>query len=272
MSTADQYFREGQLTAAIEAVTRDVKERPGDCGRRGFFAELLCFAGEFERADRQLEVMADLDSGIAAGVAAFRQLIRGELARREFFLSGRLPELIGPPPEHLRLALEASIRIREQALTEAASLLAEAERRRPRIKVRCNGAELDEFRDLDDLTAFFFEIVAGNGNYYVVPIERVLRISLRPPQRPRDLFWRPADLAVQDGPEGEVFLPVLYVPPPGAAPEFLADSAIRLGRRSDWIGGEAGPLRGIGQRCFLAGDETLSLMELQELELLPAAE
>ena len=76
--------------------------------------------------------------------------------------------------------------------------------------------------------------------------------------RPRDLLWRRAHLIVRGGPDGEVFLPVLY---PGAAGE--ADEQIRLGRSTDWRGGDAVPVRGVGQRTFLVGEDARPILELQ---------
>ena len=40
---------------------------------------------------------------------------------------------------------------------------------------------------------------------------------------------------------------------------------MRLGRMTDWRGGEGGPVRGVGQRMFVVGEEDRSIMELKEL-------
>ena len=55
---------------------------------------------------------------------------------------------------------------------------------------------------------------------------------------------------VREGPDGDVFLPVLY---PGAAAE--TDDLLRLGRKTEWRGGEGQPVRGVGQRTFWIGGE-----------------
>ena len=59
MSDATKHFQAGRLSEAVTAALAEVKARPGDTARRLFLAELLCFAGELERADRQLDVVAD---------------------------------------------------------------------------------------------------------------------------------------------------------------------------------------------------------------------
>ena len=39
----------------------------------------------------------------------------------------------------------------------------------------------------------------------------------------------------------------------------------RLGHGTDWTDDQAGPVRGIGQRVFLAGDDAYPIMEIAEL-------
>jgi type VI secretion system protein ImpE len=133
---------------------------------------------------------------------------------------------------------------------------------RPAKSGRCNGQPFDDLRDLDDLTSSFFEVLTTTGKYYWVPIERVELVEFRAPQRPRDLVWRRAHMVVRGGPDGEVFLPVLY-----AGSHEDADDRIRLGRYTDWRSGDGGPVRGMGQRMFLAGDREWGVLELEEIIL-----
>src|SRR5690606_17147809 len=81
---AKEHFSAGRLGEALAAATAQVRSRPTDVAARVFLAELLCFAGELERADKQLDLVADQDTTLAVGVALFRQLIRGEQARQQF--------------------------------------------------------------------------------------------------------------------------------------------------------------------------------------------
>jgi type VI secretion system protein ImpE len=264
--TAKELFEAGRLDDAIKALNDVVKTNPRAIDPRGFLAELLCFTGNLDRADLQLDIIAEQDPKLAMGVALFRQLIRGEQARRQFFGEGRAPELLDGPPEHLKLHIEASVLLREGKKAEAAELLAKAEEARPPIKGTLDGRAFEDMRDLDDLTASFFEVVTSNGKYYLIPLERVASVEFRAPQRPRDLIWRPAQMSVTDGPDGEVFLPTVYVPPVGAS----VDTAALLGRSTDWVGGDGAPVRGIGQRTFLVGDESVPIMQLGKLEFAAA--
>ena len=56
--TAQEHFAAGRLSAAIDAQLQEVKAAPLDAGRRTFLFELLAFAGELDRADQQLAVLA----------------------------------------------------------------------------------------------------------------------------------------------------------------------------------------------------------------------
>lgn len=98
--SASESFRAGRLDEAIAAATDQVKHKPNDAGSRGFLAELQCFAGQLDKADRQLDVLSEQDPETAVGIAMFRQLIRAEQARQQFFSDGRLPEFLDQPDKH----------------------------------------------------------------------------------------------------------------------------------------------------------------------------
>jgi type VI secretion system protein ImpE len=261
---AHDHFQAGSLAEAVAAGLEDVKRNPSDIGKRRFLSELLCFTGDLERADRQLETLSQLvseDADDQVSISLFRQLIRGEQARQQFYSNGRLPEFLNNEVTPLlRQHLEASILLREGKLAEATGVLAQAEEQRPKVQGTCNGQRFDDFRDLDDLTAPFFEVLTSTGKYYWIPIDSVESVEFRAPVRPRDLLWRRAHMIVHRGPDGEVFLPVLFA---GAAAD--ADDRVRLGRTTEWRG-EA-PVRGFGQRMFLIGNDALSIMELQTLTI-----
>jgi len=65
-------------------------------------------------------------------------------------------------------------------------------------------------------------------------------------------------MVVREGPDGDVYLPALY--PTDAA----AGDSLRLGRATEWTEGE--PVRGIGQRLYLAGEEGVPVQQLAVLE------
>lgn len=267
MSDATDHFQAGRLADAVAAALAEVKASPGDTGKRVFLAELMCFTGDFERADRQLDVIGDQDPGAALGLALFRQLVRAAQARAEYFSAGRVPEFLAPPEAHLQALLAAGVALREGREDEAARLAAEAEAIRPSCPGRIDDTEFDDFRDIDDMVAPVFEVLTSTGKYYWVPAERVLAAEFHPPQRSRDLLWRRVTMSVADGPDGDVYLPVVYA---AAGPAGTEDAA-RLGRVTEWLGGDGAPARGVGQRCWLAGETAVPILQARHFAARPAA-
>jgi type VI secretion system protein ImpE len=261
-----ELYSAGQLSEAIDTMSEEVKSNPTDQSRRGFLAELLCIAGDLERADKQLDVLSKQDPKAAIGLGIFRQLVRAEQARQQFYSEGRVPEFIVPPDDQVRHYLEASVLLRENDIGRALERLREAEEKRQPLAGTCNGEPFDDLRDLDDLTACIFEVLTNNGKYFWVPMRSVTSIEFEPPERPLDVLWRRAHLMVNDGPDGEVFFPAIYA----GAGDALSDQS-RLGRSTDWVGGDGAPVRGQGQRTFLVGSDDRSIMELESLEIVHPA-
>ncbi|HEY3912441.1 MAG TPA: type VI secretion system accessory protein TagJ [Stellaceae bacterium] len=257
---AGELLRAGKLDAAIAAANAGLRGDPASLGKRILLAELLLFAGNLARADVILDAASQVDPTAAIAVAEFRQLLRAETARRQHRRDGRVPEFIGEPTPALRASLAASVATRAGD-TAAARCAAEAEAVRPRVPGRAGDAPFDDFRDADDLYAGFFEILTTTGKYFWIPTERVVSIEFRATRRPRDLVWRGAGVSVENGPDGEVYLPAIYdADRPELGDEF------RLGRATEWRGPESGPVVGIGQRVFLVGEEARNIMDLTTLQ------
>lgn len=258
---AKEHLASGDLSGAIDVVSATVKRHPTDRDSRGLLAELLCIAGELERADKMLDALGNQDLEAAPALALWRQVLRAAIARQDFFANGRVPEFVDGPTPTMVQCLEASVLLRTGDAAGAAECLARAEAARPRVTGHCDGQAFDDLRDLDDLLAGVMEVLTTTGRYYWIPVDRLVSIEFVPPQRPRDLIWRRAQLQVRDGPEGEVFIPAIYANP---MPDMT--DQMRLGRITDWSGREGAPVLGIGQRMLLVGDEALPIMPLGVLE------
>lgn len=267
---AGRLFREGNLADALAAATAAVRKAPTDIGARVLMAELLAFAGNIERADVVLDACSDLDPTAAIVVAEFRQLLRGETARRQLFSDGRVPEFLGEPTAAHRQSLAAIVALRNGDAPEAAKLVAQAEEARAHPKGVIGDATFDDMRDADDLLASCFEVITTTGKYYWIPPERVVLLEFHPMKRPRDLLWRRATMQVADGPDGDVYLPVIY-PPMADAATAMTD-ALRLGRATDWKqAGEGGPTRGLGAVTILVGEEALTWLEMGKVDFQAAS-
>lgn len=268
-SEAGRLFREGKLAEAVAAANATVRKSPADIGARVLLAELLLFSGNLERADTVLDACADIDATAAITVAEFRQLLRGEIARRQLFSDGRVPEFLGEPTVAQRHALAALVALRDGNAVEAARLVAQAEEARIHpIGVGADGP-FDDMRDGDDMLSTCFEVITTTGKYFWVCPERVASMDFHPIRRPRDLFWRRATLSVSSGPDGDVYLPTIY--PPLQSEGIEANDAFRLGRATDWLQiSDDGPTRGMGAVTLIVGEGPKTWLEMEQLTFTPA--
>jgi len=254
--TAAELLKAGKLAEALAAAQNTVRKAPTDLDARVLLAELLVFSGNLERADVLLDAASTIDPTTGLVVAEFRQLIRADMARRQLFRDGRVPELLSDATEVQRLQLAALVALRANDPAEAAKNAAAAEEARPHTAGFHNDAPFDDLRDADDLLAGNFEVLTTTGKYFWIPTERVLSAEFHAPKRPRDLIWRRCSMSVSDGPDGDVYIPVIY-----AGSDATTD-LLRLGRETDWTDADSGPVRGIGQRVLLCGDDDIALMDL----------
>jgi type VI secretion system protein ImpE len=235
-----ELYREGRLTDAIKALSAELRDNPSDVRRRTFLFELLCFAGEYERADKQLEVLAQAGPESEMGVMLYRSALFAERQRHDLFERGEFPA----PKEE-----------------EGAA---------PDRNGTANGKTFNFFSDADPRTGTMLELFAA-GNYLLLPLEHVASIEIPKPQRLRDLIWTPA--AVRTTPSfkgtelGEVLLPVL-APFSWRHP----DEAVRLGRMTVWEQPEGSEHQiPFGQKMWLVDEEEIPFLELRALEFNPAS-
>jgi type VI secretion system protein ImpE len=270
MDAPGDLLQAGRLADAIVAAEGQVKASPADLDRRWLLAELLIVAGQSDRADAQLDTLISLEPRAAVTATPIRQLLRAEAARRQFFDSGRVPELLDGADDAIRQRLEAFVHVRAGDPVAAGRCATAAEAARSLLAgsftAKQGGARtFADFRDLDDVTAGVFEVLTQTGKYYWIPMARVISIEFSPPQRPLDLVWRKAHMTVRDAFEADLHMPAVY----GMLTN--ADDFSRLGRRTDWLGGESSAVMGVGRRLFVVdGEESIDMMDLESLSFATA--
>lgn len=256
---AKEFLDAGQLSAAIEQTNQEVRSHPTDPRQRTFLFELLCFAGDYQRAERQLDIIAQQQARAEVGVQVYRNVLVAESTRHRLFSEGLRPGFLFDPPPYVHLHLEAMNRLREDRPAEAMALLEESERSRPRLRGRLDGQAFEDFRDSDALLEPFLEVFF-HSDYLWLPFEQIRHLSICAPERLRDLLWIPARFESHSGLAGEVFLPVLY---PGSSEH--PNDLVRLGRMTDWKAVGEGLVLGVGQRLFYVDDEEKAMLEVREV-------
>lgn len=267
--SAQEHFQTGRLTEAVQAALTTVKKQPNDLNARFFLAELFCFQGDWERADRQLDTVVKQPANATMRAQLFRHLIRAEIAREQVLSEGRPPELVVPLPLAAQLQLELCAAIRLKQSDDYRNLCDRALAAQTLVRGNCNGTDFEGLQDLDERFSSTLEVMTASGKYYWVPWSSVRSLAFTPAERPMDLIWRKAQVDVDGGPRGEVYVPVRY-PFPNSE---TWDDAQRLGRATDWAGDETTVTTGVGQRMLLVGEEAVAIMELKLLtnSELPAA-
>ena len=256
MNSSD-LFHQGELSSALEAALAEVRQKPTDIPARLFLAELCCFSGDWERAEKQLETLSKQTTDAAMLIALFRQLLRGEVARHQVMLEGRTPEIVTPLTPSMSKAIEILIANRNGDSARATELVAEMDALQPVVKGTCDGKPFESIRDLDDRTAPILEVITSSGKYFWTPWESLEYLDFDPPVRAMDLIWRRTKISVKGGPEGEVYIPTRYI-----SSSEAVSTLHRLSRATDWIGEEGEFTQGLGCRTLLVGEESLTIMEI----------
>ncbi|MDW8129663.1 MAG: type VI secretion system accessory protein TagJ [Bryobacterales bacterium] len=232
--TAHELFQAGRLGDAIRVLSAEVRDHPTDLRKRTFLFELLCFAGEFERAEKHLEVLARDSPSSGLGALLYRGAIYAEKTRQEMFAQRELPGAGESKP----------------------------------VSGSLNGKPFQTLSDADPRVGPRLEVFAAGG-YLWIPFEHLASVRIAPPRRLRDLLWIPAMVRAGPGLKGrelgEVLLPVLC--------PFSwrhGNDEVRLGRMTVWEQDEEGNEIPYGQKLLLVDGEEVPLLEVRTLEFATA--
>ncbi len=260
MATAKELFQQGELAAAIAQLITEVKARPTDTSARIFLFELLCCAGELDRAERQLDVIATQGAQTELGVMGYRNCLKAERERRKLWAEGVPPHFIADPPEYIDLHLAAINEVRAGNLTAARELLDQAEEQRAALPGTADDAEFYDWRDADDFVAPVLE-VAIKDQYSWIPLAQIRRLQLGKPEQLRDLLFTPVRVELVDGTQGQFFLLALY-----AGSSEAANEQLKLGRATEWQALSDDLARGVGARLWMVGDDDKLVFDIESVE------
>ncbi|NNF00952.1 MAG: hypothetical protein HKN25_18190 [Pyrinomonadaceae bacterium] len=260
MNEAKTLLDKGDLSGAIDAALNLVKAKPTDTKARTFLFELSCFSGDWERAEKQLEVIGQQDINAMVGSEIFKQNFSAERDRVSAFTEGLIPECLMQPPNYVEGLLEAMTYIRENDLAKARETLDKVEETRPVFGCKVNGEESGDLRDYNDMTMCVFEAIV-KGSYTWLPFEQIENVKFEPAVSLRDVYWRQAEIEMTNGTQGEMFLPSLY------AESFKNENAdIKLGKATDWRELGEDIFAGEGLRLFQYEGGYIPMTELKTIE------
>jgi type VI secretion system protein ImpE len=230
--TPQELFREGRVEEAVQILAADLRGDPCNLQKRTFLFELLCFLGEYDRARKQLDVLASENKDSMLGALTYQAALNGETMRREMFETKKFPV----------------------AASDSSS-----------IHGAINGKPFESITDADGRIGERLEVFAA-GDYLLISFRDIARLEMEAPRRLRDLLWSPAKLTT--GPTfssremGEVFIPALC-PLSFQHP----DGPVRLGRVTEWCEDDSGEQAPYGQKTLLVDGEEFPFLEIRTLEI-----
>lgn len=233
--TANELFKAGKLNEALQALSVELRDNPGDSKRRTFLFELLCFSGDFDRARKHLELLAKENQKAGMAALLYEACMHAERTRQETFTKKDFPNIPANPSHRGSL----------------------------------NGQAFESMADADPRIGARLEVFTA-GAYLWIPLEHIESIELQPPKKLRDLLWAPVLIktaaSFKQAELGECLLPVL-------SPFSFqhADDNVRLGRSTVWEEQDGAEVP-FGQKMFLVDGEEIPLLDIRTVEFEQAPE
>jgi type VI secretion system protein ImpE len=259
MEAAKLKLDESDLGGAIAAAIETVKKKPTDVSARTFLFELSCFSGDWDRADKQLDAIGHQDTTAGVGAMIYRQNLHIEKTRVNLFEHSTRPEFVSTVPAYVEDLLRAIDLVRRGENAAARELLDKVDEDRPAFPVTVNGQDHEDFRDYNDLTMCVFEAFIKD-NYVWIPFEQVISIEFLERKSLRDIYWPQVKVELDNGTNGEMFLPSLYV-----NTWKNSDDQVRLGRSVDWRDLGDDLFVGEGSRLFWMSGKDMPLLDIQTI-------
>ncbi len=145
---AQGLFQAGKLDEAVQALGAELRDNPVDAKRRTFLFELLCFTGDYQRAEKQLDVLASEGRAAEMGALLYRAALHAERIRQAIFEKQDYP-LTGPEAD-------------------------------APISGTINGKPFQSFSDADPRLGERLEVFAA-GDYLWIPLQHKASVELQAP-------------------------------------------------------------------------------------------
>ncbi|HUI53516.1 MAG TPA: type VI secretion system accessory protein TagJ [Bryobacteraceae bacterium] len=227
---AKELLDAGKVREAERVLSASLRDNPADVAQRTFLFELLCFSGQYDRAEKQLSVLAQGSHEAEMGAVLYYSALHGEKTRHSMFQKQEFPQTPAAksPPGTL------------------------------------NGKPFESISDADPAIGPRLEMYAA-GAYLWIPFEHIASVQITPPRILRDTLWTPA--FVLTGPSfkgtdiGQVIIPAIY-----PFSWKSDDESLWLGRTTEWVADDEGHEFPVGQKTFIVDGEEVPLLEIRSLE------
>lgn len=228
--TARELLNAGKVREAESALSAALRQNPNDVAHRTFLFELLCFSGQYDRAEKQLGVLAQGGKETEMGAVLYYSALHAEKMRHSMFEKQEFPKAAAAP-------------------SPAGTL---------------NGKPFQSIADADPEVGGRLEVYAA-GAYLWIPFQHIASVNIEPPKKLRDTLWTPAYVltgaSFQGTDIGQVIIPAIY-----PFSWKSDDQSVWLGRSTEWVADDEGHDFPIGQKTFIVDGEEVPLLEIRSLE------
>jgi type VI secretion system protein ImpE len=257
----DDQLRAGKIDDALLLLQDQVRSQPANAALRASMFQVYSLIGQWERAQTQLKVLADLD---AQGLLIARLYEPNLLAEtfRENIVAGKTgPVIFGEPETWMAALVRGNELAARHEYSAARGALQDALDAAPSSSGTINGAPFPWLADADLRFGPMLEAVV-DGRYFWVPFFRIRQLRVKAPNRLRDLIWLPAGFVWSNGGEANGFIFARY---PGTA--AVADNELRLSRKTAWTEKSDGFAVGLGQRLLTTEADDYAILDIRSIDL-----
>jgi len=261
----EEYLKTGDLAGAIEFQNNEVRTKPTDIDARYVLFGLLVFAGNLERARKQIDALERMGPEMAVGCTLYRNLVTSEEERKLAYLSQTKPQVPPTAKDYIHKRAELFAKLKKEdpkALAEAVTEMGDVG---CALQGTVDGVSFSGIRDYDDLLGPVLEVFAG-GRYLWMPFEDIKRIEISKPEAFLDLLWIHTKIESAEGANYDVHLPVLY----GESYKH-EDNQVKLGRMTQWCEAAEDVFQGFGQKTILfateGDDKEIPLLTIRNTEI-----
>lgn len=250
---------DGKIDDARAILIDRVKRSPADQQSRSLLFQVMLLRGEWDKAQRQLEIAATRQAPHDMNATVYQHLIQAEKERAAVAAMEQRPTFFPEIPAYAEDFFNALELLKNKNGDAAAELFSRVEAALPVVQGTINGEAFNGFRDTDATLAFFIEAIEYE-RYLWVPISNIRELVVSPPATLIDLIWAKGRITTWEGLTMGCFLPALY-------PNSFAstDDRIRLGRLTEWHAIEGNFARAVGQHVYDVGGTDRSIFELADV-------
>jgi type VI secretion system protein ImpE len=249
----------GTISGSLESLKQEIRKDPAKPELRTYLFQLLCIAGDYERAMTQLNIAADMDdmNKLMAGVC--RPLLNCEALREEIFNGRHSPLIFGEPEAWIGQMIQALTLDGKKEHKAAKQMRQKALELAEPVAGTINQEPFEWIADADSRLGPILEIIV-EGKFYFTALSNIKKLEIAPPCDLRDVLWLPVSVVWKNDGQSVGFIPARYQ---GSVES--KENAVLLGRKTIWNEVYKDVFWGLGQRMLATEKQDYPIMDVREV-------